>query len=84
MDMSEPLNRWRVNKLPFAGSQSDKSVNRIADFMVFFRHYGSQRCYYSATMMNAILSARYLAVDSDLSRELRYPYFGYGHLAPWS
>ena len=38
VNMSEPLDRWRVNKLPFAGSQPDESVNSIPYFMVFFRH----------------------------------------------
>ena len=38
MNVSEPLNRWGIDKLPFASSQSDESVNGIADLMVFFRH----------------------------------------------
>lgn len=43
VNMSEPLDRWRVNKLPFAGSQSDESMNSIPDLMVFFRHCGTVR-----------------------------------------
>ena len=38
MDVSEPLNRWRVDKLPFSGSQLDEPMNGIADFMEFLRH----------------------------------------------
>ena len=40
MNVSEPLNRWGVDKLPLAISQSDESVNGIADLMMFFRHIG--------------------------------------------
>ena len=38
VNVPEPLNRWGVDKLPFASSQSDESVNGIANLMMFFRH----------------------------------------------
>lgn len=32
VNVSEPLDRWGVNKLPLAGSQSDESMNSVSDY----------------------------------------------------